>query len=170
MIDSFNPASLSFPEEFSLSQVLVEIASLSDPPLPVTSGDLAPLDPEEQMRYVLQLAKHYHALPVDMTLPQFAEQVEQFRSDHRAFAHYLPMPYKGPVLLLTSTESLSISPDPTLGWGSLIAELQTHTITGTHLSLMRDREQVSEVADVLLPFFSQPHAASGSNLPLLLSD
>lgn len=114
-------------------------ALIEDPLLGVKIEDLRGLQPDAQLRYVLDRAKSAEVLPEETSLSQIRRLVE----NHRATLKILPM-YKQEVLstkitICASTEALeAYSLDATLGWGRLVDQaIDVLIIPGKHHAILR---------------------------------
>jgi amino acid adenylation domain-containing protein len=63
-----------------------------------------------------------------------------YKNNHRAVEQYAPRPYAGRVTLLRAAETPVVTPDPTLGWGALAADVDLHVVPGTHTSMLHEPE------------------------------
>src|SRR6185369_6773078 len=56
-----------------------------------------------------------------------------------ASEHYVARPYPGKVVLFRSKrQPLDVIPDPSLGWGSVVADLEVHDVPGIHAAMIAE--------------------------------
>ena len=92
---------------------------------------------ERQIAYLLTIAQERGLLPADFDTVR-AEKIFRIRkASELALRSYYPQPYAGKVTLFIAREREAdvvdiVAEDPTLGWGSLAAELEIREVPGTH--------------------------------------
>ena len=124
--------------------------------------DLAELPPMKQLQRIAEEAKSAGLVPADLSLAQFRQLFDSFKTNAQTQRSYTGGAYEGPVALVRAEEPLkyigkalpdnfhanleadieqgSIDPrDPTKGWGRWAGgRLETVTIPGNHYTMVRD--------------------------------
>ncbi|MEM7343275.1 MAG: hypothetical protein AAF485_03460, partial [Chloroflexota bacterium] len=76
-----------------------------------------------------------------------------------SFYHYKPDFYPGKVVLFrASDQPLGIYPDPTLGWGDLVADLEIHEYVGEH-ETVEDASRIQNITEIFKPLLKQTQLA-----------
>jgi amino acid adenylation domain-containing protein len=118
--------------------------------LPLERELLAPLGDDEQIRYVLDLARRTGWVHPDMTDEQFRHFVTVLRTHTQAWWDYAPKPYAGRVTLVRAAEQTA-DPAPPADWGwsrLALGGVEIHEVPGDHIAMMDD-PHVRALADCL---------------------
>jgi thioesterase domain-containing protein len=144
-LDPADPADPANPADTDDTPWLLTIAQyvrgLRGADLRVDSGQLAPLAPEERLRFFvdrLRAAGLVHA--GEDGLGQLRRLLRVFKTDVRAYRSYRPRPYPGRVTLFRASGAPF---DPglgrDLGWGRLTpGPVEVHEVPGGHVTLLAE--------------------------------
>jgi thioesterase domain-containing protein/acyl carrier protein len=125
----------TFPEDDSEAISLVErYFGISFGPMEF----LAQLPKDEQLGFVLELAKSAGLVPAELGVSQARRFVEHVRSDLRATQNYGLRLYPGRITFFKASETLAgTTADPTLGWSEWASGgVEVHIVPGNHANLM----------------------------------
>ncbi len=134
------------------SKCMVELAGLFGrlvgKNLEVSYNDLALLNPNEQLDYVVEQLTIGNVLPSEVGVKQMRSFVKVLKANLQAMAHYVPK-YINPtrIAFFRASEvhpwdantwlSDEILSDPTFGWSQLCIEpLELHSVPGDHVTMM----------------------------------
>jgi thioesterase domain-containing protein len=122
--------------------------------LQISTDELAKLNSEELLSYVMQRAIEAGILPEDIQLAHARTLFEVFKLNVRAMQNYRPQPSSTRVTLLKAGEQGTMeTPDETMGWGALTSgEIEIHTVPGSHFTIVREpyvRSLAEELADCI---------------------
>ncbi len=96
------------------------------------------LDFDDQLQYLLELAKSAAVVPVDTTLAYVRRLFAVFHNNTRAVMTYRAAAYDGEVTIFTAQEQLTPTPDQQAAWSNLArAGVQVCSIPGNHYSIIR---------------------------------
>jgi thioesterase domain-containing protein len=138
------------------------LLAVLEEPEPHLLEHLRRLDPDEQARYVLEVAQQKNALPPDFGLAQFRHLFNIFKINYQALRDYVPKFYPGRVTLFRASEELAKHPDRlTLGWERIAQDVETHIVPGNHFN-MAYIPHVSVLAEQLGICLSKARAESSS--------
>jgi acyl transferase domain-containing protein/thioesterase domain-containing protein/D-arabinose 1-dehydrogenase-like Zn-dependent alcohol dehydrogenase len=105
------------------------------------------------LEQVFKLTQHHQLFPSELSLEQLQCLWRVFQVNMLALTQYHPQPYNGAVLSLLASESVAKASHTTsngkdrVRWDTLIkGELSVHIINGDHFTLMREPNQVAQVA------------------------
>ncbi len=121
--------------------------------LNLSADELAKLDSDELLSYVLQRAIEAGVVHPDIQLAHARRLFEVFKINVRAMQSYRPETSSTPVTLLKAEQSTAETPDETMGWGALTSsEIEIHTVPGSHFTIVREpyvRTLAEELADCI---------------------
>ncbi|AVH63679.1 polyketide synthase [Nostoc sp. 'Peltigera membranacea cyanobiont' N6] len=105
------------------------------------------------LEQVFKLTQHHQLFPSELSLEQLQRLWRVFQVNMLALTQYHPQPYNGAVLSLVASESVAQASHTVSNggdrviWDTLIkGELSVHIINGDHFTLMREPNQVAEIA------------------------
>ncbi|NEO81590.1 non-ribosomal peptide synthetase, partial [Moorena sp. SIO4G3] len=143
LIDSYAPTLIRKPSEIDQAMIVNQLAQdwggLYGQEFDISHETLRQLEPSEQVLHLFEQGKQQGILPSDLEIQQMLVLWEVFKANLIAIYHYQPKAYPGSLLLLNASQtSPAVIEDPTHGWGSLVlGDIQTHTITGDHFTIMK---------------------------------
>jgi amino acid adenylation domain-containing protein len=147
----------TFPEDDSEAISLVErYFGISFGPM----ESLAQLPKDEQLGFVLELAKSAGLVPAELGVSQARRFVEHVRSDLRAAQNYGLRLYPGRITFFKASETLAgTTADPTLGWSEWASGgVEVHIVPGNHANLMYE-PHVEVLAKKLTACLNQAQSA-----------
>jgi thioesterase domain-containing protein len=126
-------------EKVEVDEALI-LVSIFGPYLHISLESLRNLDPDEQLAYVLHLARKENLVGSEVGPEQARLILDTFITNDRAAGRYVPKPYTGRVTLLRATEPRQYGnnyhnwdADPTLGWSDLAAGgVEVLPVPGSH--------------------------------------
>ncbi|MCA1566170.1 MAG: phosphopantetheine-binding protein, partial [Acidobacteria bacterium] len=133
-----------------LARILESFANLKEP-LPIAEDYLRQLAPDEQLLYIMEVAKKARIMPQELTLHQVKRSLNNFKSRVQAARSYTPQTYPGKVTLFRCTEPRAddraiLEADPTWGWNEISSEpVELHVVAGSHESMVAEPD-VQDVA------------------------
>jgi thioesterase domain-containing protein/acyl carrier protein len=114
--------------------------------LPISNDKLQLLEPDEQLSYILDLAKKDDLVPPDTGYLQIHRHLENYRNHHRLLHNYVPQVYSDCVTLFRARDLMPeeshqttrlCSSERSLGWSKLSTELvEVYDIPGNHLTIL----------------------------------
>ena len=143
LIDSYAPTVIRMPSEIDqaiiINQLAQDLGGIYGQELDISNETLRKLEASEQVLHLFEQAKQQGIFPSDIKIEQMRSLWEVFKANLAANYHYQPQAYPDSVLLLNASKtSQAVIEDPTHGWGSLVlGDIQTHTITGDHYTIMK---------------------------------
>ncbi|WP_293068776.1 MULTISPECIES: thioesterase domain-containing protein [unclassified Moorena] len=143
LIDSYAPTVMRKPSEIDqamiVNQLAQDLGGLYGQELDISHETLRQLEHPMQVKHLFEQGKQQGILPSDLEIEQMRSLWEVFQANMMANSHYQPKAYPGSLLLINASQtSPAVIEDPTHGWGSLVnGDLQTHTITGDHYTIMK---------------------------------
>uniref|UniRef100_A0A1D9G7P5 Carrier domain-containing protein n=1 Tax=Moorena producens (strain JHB) TaxID=1454205 RepID=A0A1D9G7P5_MOOP1 len=143
LIDSYAPTLIRKPSEIDQAMIVnllaQDLGGLYGQELDISHETLRQLEASQQVLHLFEQAKQQGIFPSDLEIEQMRSLWEVFQANITANYHYKPKAYPGSVLLLKASQtSPAVIEDPTHGWGSLVlGDIQTHTITGDHFTIMK---------------------------------
>jgi amino acid adenylation domain-containing protein len=122
--------------------------------LKLSTDELAKLNAEELLNYVLQRAIEAGIVPQDIQLAHARRLFEVFKLNVQAMQSYRPQPSSMRVTLLKAGEQRAKeTSDETMGWGALTSgEVEIHTVPGSHFTIVREpyvRSLAEQLADCI---------------------
>jgi thioesterase domain-containing protein/acyl carrier protein len=122
--------------------------------LQLSTDELAKLNSEELLSYVLQRAIEAGILSQDIQPAHARKLFEVFKLNVQAMQSYRPQPSSTPVTLFKAGEQGTMeTPDETMGWGALTSgEVEIHTVPGSHFTIVREpyvRSLAEQLADCI---------------------
>jgi amino acid adenylation domain-containing protein len=137
------------PEEYGTWDDAVALSEMADlQGIQVSAEELRPLEPEEQLRRVMQRAVEAHLVLPGVDVHHIRHWLKLFRTHHQAALSYVPRLYPGTVTLLRAQEPRKTAagtrrpastPDRTLGWGAFSSRpVDVHDVPGDHESLVKE--------------------------------
>lgn len=96
---------------------------------------LEPLSPADRTVLFLETFKESRLVPDDLKPEQFQGFLDKMMVHHDITAHYRALPYAGEVLLIRAEET--IAADDSYGWNRYASHLQTVSVPGNHVSIIR---------------------------------
>jgi amino acid adenylation domain-containing protein len=104
----------------------------------VSADELRPLDPQDQLPYVLQQAND--RISPDLGLPQLRRYFQIYKANLQAIQQYEPQRYTGQISLLRARQKINAEqPDPAVGWLPLSRQpLKVIDVPGTHQTMIEE--------------------------------
>ncbi len=97
----------------------------------LTAGEMAALDPDEQVSRYLQAAQARGQIPADVTVPQFRRFLRVYANNVAAQVRYRPRPYAGCVTLFRAADQDAA--DAAHGWRDYaLGGVDVHEFPGPH--------------------------------------
>jgi len=119
--------------------------------LQLSTDELAQLDSDELLSYVLQRAIDAGIIPGDIQLAHARRLFEVFKINVQALQSYRPEASSTRVTLLKAGEQEVA--DETMGWGALTSgEIEIHQVPGNHFTIVREpnvRSLAEQLADCI---------------------
>ncbi|NEP20537.1 non-ribosomal peptide synthetase [Moorena sp. SIO3I6] len=143
LIDSYAPTVMRKPSEIDqamiVNQLAQDLGGLYGQELDISHETLRQLEHPMQVKHLFEQGKQQGIFPSDIEIEQMRSLWEVFKANMMANSHYQPKAYPGSLLLINASQtSPAVIEDPTHGWGSLVlGDIQTHTITGDHYTIMK---------------------------------
>ncbi|NEO35900.1 MAG: amino acid adenylation domain-containing protein [Moorea sp. SIOASIH] len=143
LIDSYAPTVIQMPSEIDQAMIVnllaQDLGGLYGQELDISHETLRQLEPDEQVLHLFEQGKQQGILPSDLEIEQMRSLWKVLKANITAYYHYKPKAYPGSLLLINASQtSPGVIEDPTHGWGSLVnGDIQTHTITGDHYTIMK---------------------------------
>jgi len=133
--------------EMDDAQLLVEIFAET---LPLSLDHLRVLGADEQLNYVVEMAKKFKLIPPDFGLTQARRLLMVYKANNEALMKYIPQAYPGRVTLFRPYLGPSDNEeDAARGWDRVAATgVDVHWVTGNHLNIM-NRPHVEIIAEQL---------------------
>ncbi|HEX2270519.1 MAG TPA: hypothetical protein VHH35_13325, partial [Pyrinomonadaceae bacterium] len=98
----------------------------------------AQLDFDDQLSYVLELAKSAGVVPADTDVAYLRRLFAVFESNVRAVTNYRAKAYDGEVTIFTAEERLTPTPDPVASWSTFArGGVQVCSVPGNHYSMFQ---------------------------------
>ena len=160
LIDSYAPTVIPKPSEIDRAIIIKQLAQdwggIYGRELDISLERLRKLEPDEQVKHLFNRAKQQSIFPPEIEIEQMLALWNVFQANVIADYHYQPKSYSGSILLIHASESpLEVTENSTHGWDALVLdEIQTHTITGDHYTIMRS-PQVEELTAIINNYQSQ---------------
>jgi amino acid adenylation domain-containing protein len=110
--------------------------------LPVDEEYLLQLGRDEQLLYIMDVAKEAHVMPRELNLTQVKRSLRNVKTRIRAGRVYAPSAYEGKVTLFRCERVIPLyksylEADPTWGWGRISPEpVEIHHVPGSHESMV----------------------------------
>ena len=143
LIDTYAPTVIPLPSEIDQAIIINQLAQdwggIYGQQLDISLETLRKLKPDKQVEYLFEQAKQQTIFPPEMEMEQMLALWEVFQANLIANYHYQPQAYSGSIILLNASETPpELIEEQTHGWSSLVlGDLQTHTITGDHYTIMK---------------------------------
>jgi thioesterase domain-containing protein len=119
--------------------------------LQLSTDELAKLDSDELLSYVLQRAVEAGVVPGDIQLAHARRLFEVFKINVQAMQNYRPEASSTRVTLFKAGEQEEA--DETMGWGALTSgEIEIHRVRGSHFTIVREpyvRSLAEQLADCI---------------------
>jgi thioesterase domain-containing protein/acyl carrier protein len=166
LFDSWAPARTPGPIDERLinsdlmARFLADIAGISGKDLAIDFDPIQQLDPQEQLRSVLEHATGLNILPADMKVAQLELLFNVFERNARAFLDYSPpsLELGSRIVLFRASDGKNDELDsPTLGWDAFLSDqLEVRNVTGNHYSMLRssNARALAEQLSIYLDSFS----------------
>lgn len=136
-------------------------------------GNLKTGGPKEKWAYIVEKSERLKGKSRKLA-KRWRTRVDEFRhplnrvlrevevASARAVSEYSPRPYPGRVVIFRAArQPAGVIPEATLGWGSLVADLEVHEIPGYHGAIVY-RPQVQVLAEKLKAILAREHATGSS--------
>ncbi|NEQ08206.1 MAG: SDR family NAD(P)-dependent oxidoreductase [Moorea sp. SIO4E2] len=141
MIDSFAPTTVNISSEIDEVSLMADFASymgaVVSQEFSVSVAELKPLNREEQLHYIVEQARKFGVLPLEIGSDQIRHRFEVFKANSEAMVRYTPQPYLGDIIFFCASESMKPTQDPSLGWAPVAAgSIVTNNIPGNHYSII----------------------------------
>lgn len=142
LIDTMVPTAenqLAELDELSLMANFALDMGLSLEQLRVSPDELLLLNPQQQLAYVLELARESNVLPPDIELSQIERLYHAFKTNVRAMMNYMPpKPLTGQITLFKAEETLEEQGDSQGSWEDFVQEgVELVKVPGNHFTMMR---------------------------------
>ena len=114
--------------------------------LPIKEDHLRQLGPDEQLLYIMDLAKEAHIMPQELNLVQVKRSIKNLKTRVNAGRTYLPPVYDGKVTLFRCTNVIPryqafLETDPTWGWRNISSlPVDVHIVPGAHETMVVEPE------------------------------
>ncbi|HKV35213.1 MAG TPA: amino acid adenylation domain-containing protein [Pyrinomonadaceae bacterium] len=124
-----------------LARQLEIIANRKDA-LQIDEEYLRQLSHDDQLLYVMDLAKTAHIMPLELNLVQVKRSIRNLKTRVHAGRNYLPQAYPGKITLFRCTEVFPryqafLEADPTWGWKDISSQsIDLHMIPGAHETIV----------------------------------
>jgi thioesterase domain-containing protein len=124
-----------------LARQLEVLANRKDA-LAIDEEYLRQLSDDEQLLYIMDLAKAAHIMPPELNLTQVKRSIRNLKSRVHAGRNYLPPTYPGKVTLFRCTDVVPryqafLEADPTWGWSRISSQpIDLHLIPGAHETIV----------------------------------
>ncbi|HKR15457.1 MAG TPA: amino acid adenylation domain-containing protein [Pyrinomonadaceae bacterium] len=124
-----------------LAQQLEIIANRKDA-LQIDEQHLRQLSYDEQLLYIMELAKAAHIMPPELNLAQVKRSIRNLTTRVHAGRNYLPPVYPGKITLFRCTDVVPryqpfLETDPTWGWKNISSQpIDLHLIPGAHETIV----------------------------------
>ncbi len=143
MIDCMSPSVMKpagkIDETSILSILIRDLGGLFNKNLPVSIDKLQHLKLQEQLEYVLDIAKKEKVLPAGISDQQFYGLLQVVKANIQAFYNYVPKTYQGHITLFNASEKKNgSSRDSTMGWGSVAQKVEIFKFSGDHYSILQE--------------------------------
>jgi amino acid adenylation domain-containing protein len=128
-------------DPIALAQQLQIMANRPDC-LVIDEEYLRKLGRDEQLLYIMDLAKQAHLMPLELNLMQVKRSIHNLQTRIHAAKNYLPPVYSGKVTLFRCTDVLPryqpfLESDPTWGWKNISSQpVDIHMIPGAHETMI----------------------------------
>lgn len=112
--------------------------------LPIDEEYLRRLDADEQLLYVMDIAKEAHIMPPELNPTQVKRSLRNLKTRIHAARTYLPPIYSGKVTLFRCSNVIPryqafLDADPTWGWRNMSSmPVDLHIVTGSHESMVTE--------------------------------
>jgi non-ribosomal peptide synthase protein (TIGR01720 family) len=156
IIDLEAPGIASLPERDEvgwLSEIVEAMARYFDKPLRIPPGILAAMSPQERRRLVCDRLVECAILPAGSNPALIDRLLQRYRAAFAALAAWQPRSLRVPVLVVRAEATAAAS--DTLGWEAHCPDLRSVTVSGDHISMIRD-PHVGDLARALAT--DQPRA------------
>jgi thioesterase domain-containing protein len=120
----------------------LEIFANRNDRLPIDEEYLRQLDGDEQLLYVMDIAKEAHIMPPELTPTQVKRSLRNLKTRIHAARNYAPTIYPGKITLVRSSNVIPryqafLDSDPTWGWRNMSSlPVDLHIVNGTHESMV----------------------------------
>jgi thioesterase domain-containing protein len=114
------------------------LANLFEHLPPLQLDQIRQLDPDEQLTYMLELAKANNVVPSDLEFSQARYFLKVLRANVKAAANYVPEAYVGQITFFRASEqpATETETDPSSGFSRLATRgVNVHEVPGTHVSM-----------------------------------
>jgi thioesterase domain-containing protein len=110
---------------------------------------------EEQLSRILQHARKLNLLPPDVNEPHLNNLFRIFKANVDALFNYRPRPVACSLRLLKASEGATKEhQDQTLGWRSLVPDVEVRVVPGDHYTILKGTG-LSHLAEHLNEWFNQ---------------
>ena len=115
------------------------LCNLAPADLGVTADALRRLDGDEQLNYMVSIARERGLVPPDYDTQGLRRFLRVYKSNIAAGCRHRPAPYPGRITLLQTEERAAMAEhDPGKGWCKLALDgCDVHIVPGTHMTLMQ---------------------------------
>lgn len=110
--------------------------------LPINEEHLRQLKPDEQLLYIMDLAKEAHIMPQELNLVQVKRSIRNLKTRVHAGRNYLPPVYHGKVTLFRCSNVIPryqsfLETDPTWGWRNISSlPVDVRIVPGAHETMV----------------------------------
>jgi amino acid adenylation domain-containing protein len=132
---------------------------------------LRTLDLDEQLQFVMELARKANKMVPDYQLPQARRLFNLFKQNLSALRAYEPRHYPGRILLFRPADELPEgATNLARGWDKLAeGGVEIHVVPGTHRSMITE-PNVAALAERLGGYLDEPEAGGAAQVVLRLMD
>lgn len=141
-IESYAPTPINLPSDIDdtvlLAYLAGEMTGLLGHEFSLSIEQLKQLEPDEQLKYILEPAKMLKLLPSETSMEEVRQLLPVFKANSQALCSYRPKPYPGKITLFCAGEELAKG-TANYGWENLAAgQLEIIEIQGDHYSSIRE--------------------------------
>jgi thioesterase domain-containing protein len=134
LIDTAIPALMTSAEKDD-AQLLVDLFKED---LTLSLENLRHLQPDDQLRYVINEAHQAHLFPPSWGWDQASRLMKVFKTNLKATENYIPQSYQGSIHLFQAEDSELATDDPSMGWSPLALKgVEVCLVPGNHKTLLR---------------------------------
>jgi amino acid adenylation domain-containing protein len=146
-LSNISPTDSTFLDDAKLLADLAEsTAHFFGQQLSISPTELKPLEPNQQLNYVLDVMKAAHFVPPDIQPNQIRAFLQVYKSNTRALMQYVPKPYSSSITFFRSSQPFlddqktsEMISDPVSSWTQLSAHpIDVRIIPGDHTTMLAE--------------------------------
>ncbi|WP_424102173.1 non-ribosomal peptide synthase/polyketide synthase [Moorena producens] len=134
ILDAYPPSITSLEPEPEPEDDAVLLVELLKEYLELSLDQLQELEPDEQLIYVVEKAKHTNLVPEDFDLAQARHWLNIYKLNVQTLQNYKPHYYSGSIVLFRAEET---DADLESTWNELVENLETYVVPGNHQNMVR---------------------------------